>query len=516
MMVPTMLQSIKSPQSPTVRRIVLPWESLEEDESVKTLDWEANPLVRKLRFWHQEHKKSSWKVRRDSILSSGVFHEHYSEGLMSVGEKFFAPNGVLQRMVDEVFGAPSILTGVLMTVPKEEATITLSKNQVFVILSLCAFNFFENYRFNSMFASESMTSCLINYYCRYVADTKKDSTYSTTWVSVERRVLQQKVDWANSTHLFPPLKFVVKKTGIEDFRESYQVNFADRYPGGTLPSPQPDIVQEEILFMVYPELFVVPILVPPIEAEESIVVRGLTRVNKYKGYQTSFRYDGNFTSDKQLNSIIFMDARHGGIRDEPSLLRDLNKAYVGFSCETYGKAIATGHWGCGAFGGDKILKACVQLMAAGESDVPLDYANYGAVEILDFPSFHKGLLAEGVTVGELYKCVLALLENDYSGSIDKNGKRLKKELVPSLTDIFEVILAKRLLLRRGMSVDSAKEKAREARRQNPGGSQNSRSHSQSGRRDIADRVVRRSMSSGNLARASRGAGKEPVEKQAQG
>jgi hypothetical protein len=44
-----------------------------------------------------------------------------------------------------------------------------------------------------------------------------------------------------------------------------QVNFADPKPGGTLPSSYPDIVQEEILFLIYPELFVTPVIVKSIE-----------------------------------------------------------------------------------------------------------------------------------------------------------------------------------------------------------------------------------------------------------
>jgi poly(ADP-ribose) glycohydrolase len=40
--------------------------------------------------------------------------------------------------------------------------------------------------------------------------------------------------------------------------------------------------------------------------------------------------------------------------------RDLNKAYVGF-VNTEKKTLATGNWGCGAFGGDLHLKAFQQM-----------------------------------------------------------------------------------------------------------------------------------------------------------
>ena len=50
--------------------------------------------------------------------------------------------------------------------------------------------------------------------------------------------------------------------------------------------------------------------------------------------------------------------------------RELNKAFVGFFNEDEGdepSCIATGNWGCGAFGGDPQLKSLIQLMAAAEN-----------------------------------------------------------------------------------------------------------------------------------------------------
>lgn len=52
----------------------------------------------------------------------------------------------------------------------------------------------------------------------------------------------------------------------------------------------------------------------------------------------------------------------GGVASKESYERELNKAYLGFSCDTHGKSIATGHWGCGAFGGNTELKALIQYV----------------------------------------------------------------------------------------------------------------------------------------------------------
>jgi poly(ADP-ribose) glycohydrolase len=51
---------------------------------------------------------------------------------------------------------------------------------------------------------------------------------------------------------------------------------------------------------------------------------------------------------------------------EVNILRELNKAYVGFVSPSTTFPIATGNWGCGAFKGNTHLKAIVQLMAAAE------------------------------------------------------------------------------------------------------------------------------------------------------
>jgi poly(ADP-ribose) glycohydrolase len=58
---------------------------------------------------------------------------------------------------------------------------------------------------------------------------------------------------------------------------------------------------------------------------------------------------------------------------ESSISRELNKAFVGFLGPSFGVSrqlcpgLATGHWGCGAFHGDRRLKALIQIMAAVEA-----------------------------------------------------------------------------------------------------------------------------------------------------
>ena len=68
-----------------------------------------------------------------------------------------------------------------------------------------------------------------------------------------------------------------------------------------------------------------------------------------------------------------MDAIRGSAGlSERAWRRDVNKARLAFE-GARGGGVATGHWGCGAFGGDVALKAMLQWVAASEAGVGLRY-----------------------------------------------------------------------------------------------------------------------------------------------
>lgn len=58
-----------------------------------------------------------------------------------------------------------------------------------------------------------------------------------------------------------------------------------------------------------------------------------------------------------------------------AILREINKAHVAFDLRPAieDMPIATGHWGCGVFNGDKQLKAIIQIMAAAVAKRDLHY-----------------------------------------------------------------------------------------------------------------------------------------------
>jgi len=100
-----------------------------------------------------------------------------------------------------------------------------------------------------------------------------------------------------------------------------------------------------------------------------------------------------------------MDALPGGESNKSSLDRELNKAYIAFTANTDGKPIATGHWGCGAFGGNHQRKAVLQLIAAAEAGVDLEYTTYGTRHINGFKEFYDKMTKNNITVGQLYKAL---------------------------------------------------------------------------------------------------------------
>lgn len=61
---------------------------------------------------------------------------------------------------------------------------------------------------------------------------------------------------------------------------------------------------------------------------------------------------------------------------QSSLERELGKAFTGFSAFT-STNIDTGHWGCGAFCGNRYLKCLLQWLAASASSNRLHYFCHG-------------------------------------------------------------------------------------------------------------------------------------------
>jgi len=93
--------------------------------------------------------------------------------------------------------------------------------------------------------------------------------------------------------------------------------------------------------------------------------------------------------------------------------------------------VATGNWGCGAFGGDSYLKALLQLMVCAQLGRPLAYYTFGNVEFRD--DFHEMWLLfrnDGTTVQQLWSILRSYsrLIKEKSSKEPRENKASKKKL----------------------------------------------------------------------------------------
>jgi hypothetical protein len=356
--------------------------------------------------------------------------------LSVVPNSFFNYKGPIDLMIKAIINGDKVFpNGQLCTQASLASIIKITKFQAFIIQSLCFFNLFPG-DYVSMLSNDQFILCIINYFEHVWKKINADGAWAHKVITIERRVLNKTItapNWIMSVKRLNKMVINIDKKGIEDFRDSAQVNFADPKPGGTLPSTNADIVQEEILFLIYPELFITQLVVPNMEKNECIVVSGVTRTNNYTGYRKTFRYAGDFSKDDNDITIIFIDATKGHDKSNVKQMNnkmntDMNKAFLGFSANNL-KSIATGHWGCGAFGGNYQFMSIIQLLAAAQAEKSIIYTMYG--EPIDgFQKFYDKLVTINANVGEIYSGLLYAVNNkyeDYYGIIVKVILTLRKK-----------------------------------------------------------------------------------------
>jgi poly(ADP-ribose) glycohydrolase len=172
---------------------------------------------------------------------------------------------------------------------------------------------------------------------------------------------------------------------------------------------------------------------------ESIVITGTAQFSSYAGYAQNFSYTGPYhdvdEDMKRCVSIVAMDAltysRTSSARqfERESILRELNKAYSGFSCRVPGDdplthalvPVATGNWGCGAFKGDKSLKTLIQWLAASRAGRTLKYYTFNDKTLSRRQAgITQRLLQEKLTVGRLFEVLVSdSRERDVFQSVDR-------------------------------------------------------------------------------------------------
>jgi poly(ADP-ribose) glycohydrolase len=208
----------------------------------------------------------------------------------------------------------------------------------------------------------------------------------------------------------------------------YHVDFANkRIGGGTLTGGR---VQEEILFAKEPEAIVSMLFMEVMSDNDAIGIFNTIEYSQSTGYANSFKFkQSNITDDLSTvkrHRIIAIDASINRFynyfyKNTNDIIRDIHKAYVGFNLinleenKNIEKIIATGNWGCGAFGGNHELKFIQQWLAASFVGVKrLDYYTFGSEKMANCMKFY-------LKIKEKYKTALNLLEVLVKFKLDNNN-----------------------------------------------------------------------------------------------
>lgn len=127
---------------------------------------------------------------------------------------------------------------------------------------------------------------------------------------------------------------------IEDYSEvnTVKIDFANKFIGGGALGH--GCVQEEIMFLNHPELYITMLFCEVMDPNEAIGMRGFRKYFKNEGYADTTKYAGHdetmkYTKEEEyLNDyIVAIDAlcRPKEQDSEKMILREINKSFVGFS-----------------------------------------------------------------------------------------------------------------------------------------------------------------------------------------
>ncbi|WMV59397.1 hypothetical protein MTR67_052782 [Solanum verrucosum] len=201
---------------------------------------------------------------------------------------------------------------------------------------------------------ENKLKCILHYFERI------GSLIPAGYISFERKVLAlehgtfafpypKENFWSQSSISLCPFK--ISNSGlIEDqSSEAIEVDFANKYLGGGALSR--GCIQEEIRFMINPELIAGILFLPCMADNEAIEIVGTKRFSNYTGYASSFRFNGEHVDKKEIDvlgrrksRIIAIDALSSPGKRQyrvECLLREINKALCGFldhlKCHQYQK-----------------------------------------------------------------------------------------------------------------------------------------------------------------------------------
>lgn len=367
-----------------------------------------------------------------------LLDEHYDRD-----EKDFFFKKLLPAMINLALSLPDLVMSPIPLLQRGSSrSISMSQQQAACLLAnafFCTFpmrntnnrnsdySSYPKINFNRLFQSQGRNvieklKCIIHYFKRVLFD-----EMSKNVITFQRQFIGEP-KWEESVIPIGNTKFHIQSDGrIEDAQGMLQVDFANRFVGGGVLSQ--GCVQEEIRFVISPELIVARLFTECLADNEALIVFGFERFSTYKGYAASFQFAGDFVDTTPLDcfrrkksQLVAIDAIAYDLPqeqfDDAAVLRDANKAYAGFFCddENNKAPIASGLWGCGAFNGDPVRSAIIQLIACAQSGRNLAFYTFRD-QVLEstLADLFECFVVNKTTVAQLIK---ALKSYRYRGSSD--------------------------------------------------------------------------------------------------
>ncbi|KAJ6531446.1 hypothetical protein DFH09DRAFT_1044648 [Mycena vulgaris] len=189
--------------------------------------------------------------------------------------------------------------------------------------------------------------------------------------------------------------------------------------------------QEEMHVGCSPQSLPAKLFTPPLGHDQVMVLRGCEAMIELSGYARTAQLAAIVPAgqhDWSARTMLFMDALELDAYDTststPDLLpgnvdRELAKAYTAFS--SYGDAapytsVVTGHWGCGAFGGNREIKSMIQWCAASMAGVELNFVcDKSDSFVSDFQAFTSHALSAKWTVHAVTTILREMSPTDEGG-----------------------------------------------------------------------------------------------------
>eukprot|EP00300_Choanocystis_sp_HF-7_P016967 c19592_g1_i1.p1 GENE.c19592_g1_i1~~c19592_g1_i1.p1 ORF type:complete len:356 (+),score=65.82 c19592_g1_i1:449-1516(+) len=283
-------------------------------------------------------------------------------------------------------------------------------------------------------------ACILHYF-EVLQEEEQSSDWDSVYISYAHQDLTRPHLWSKDTTKLKPvtMHFV---GNIEDTCNHVHADFANRCLGGGVF--QEGCVQEEIRFVISPECLVSRMFVRFLSNRHAVVISGARRYSNHSGYARTFKFEGEYRDDAELitcgdrqlynthltcfDALSFSSAPPNAPSaplspsraDIPSLenqhtkyaiTRELNKALAASMLPSHCAPdwnIATGHWGCGVFGGERQLKFIIQWMAFSAAGRGITYFMFGHTHMRQGAERLLSVLerfGDDITVKDMYRLV---------------------------------------------------------------------------------------------------------------